>query len=170
MISRIEDIENAIVSSLRKHCQCEFSRSNITDEGFQCFVGSESHVTFRAQLQQTNEKSSLELVSYLEDIVNNTHYWLIHGQYLQVNHSCSLVITNIHSPECSQVENNSTSNPPSVMYDEASHNEQGIVISCSVGYLTWALSSTLLLLILVTVFGVLLSAKALKSKAFKTLG
>ena len=57
VISRIEDIENAIVSSLRKHCQCEFSRSNITDEGFQRFVGSESHVTFRAQLQQTNQKS-----------------------------------------------------------------------------------------------------------------
>ena len=172
MISRIEDIENAIVSSLRKHCQCEFSKSHITDEGFQCFTGSESHVTFRARLRQTNQRSSLELMAYLEDIVANTRYWLIHGQYLKLNHSCSLIIIDIHSPECSQFENTFTSSPP-VSNNDVNHvtypsaSEQGI--SCSVAYLTWALTSTLLLLVLMAIFGVLLSAKVLRSKGSKII-
>ena len=164
MINRIEDIENTIVSSLRKHCQCDFSESDITDEGFQCFAGSESHVTFRARLRQTNQRSSLELMTYLEDIVANARYWLVHGQYLKLNISCSLVIPDIHSPECSQFENSFTSSPP-ITFNTATA-EQGI-LTCSIGYLTWALSSTLLLLILMTIFGVLLSVKALRSKVSK---
>ena len=162
MINRIEDIENIIVSSLRKHCQCDFSESDITDEGFQCFAGSESHVTFRARLKQTNQRSSLELMTYLEGIIANARYWLIHGQYLRLNISCSLVITDIHNPECFQFENSFTTSPPITI--NTATVEQGI-LSCGVGYLTWALSSTLLLLILMTIFGVLLSVKALRNKS-----
>ena len=162
MINRIEDIEHIIVSSLRKDCQCDFSEIDITDEGFQCFAGSESHVTFRARLKQTNHRSSLELMMYLEDIVSNARYWLVHGQYLRLNISCSLLITDIHNPECSEVENSFTTSPPITVNTDTA--EQGI-LSSNVGYLTWALSSTLLLLILMTIFGVLLSVKGLKSKS-----
>jgi hypothetical protein len=137
------------------------------DEGFQCFTGSENHVTFRARLRQINQRSSLELIAYLEDVVASAHYWLVYGQYLKLNISCSLIITDIHSPECPQFENSFTSSPP-ISYDHMTYPEpaeQGV--SCNVGYLTWASSSTLLLLIIMTVFGVLLSAKALRSKASK---
>ena len=129
------------------------------DGGFQCFTGSDSHVTFRARLQETNQRSSLELMTYLEDIVANARSWLVHGQYLKLNLSCSLIITDIHGPECSQFEATSTSGPP-VSYNDASHmtypTAADRVISCNVGYFTWALSSTFLLLILLAIFGVLL--------------
>ena len=154
---------------LRQRCQCEFSRNHIMDGGFQCFVDSENHVVFHARLRGVNERNSMQfMTSCLEDIVVNVKSWLIHGQYLKVNHSCSLIITDIHSPECSQFD--ITSSPPVSHNDVTYHamitnpiaTEQGIL--CNIDYLTWALSSTLLLLVLMTIFGVLLSAKVLKSK------
>lgn len=166
MISnRVGDIENIIASLLRKHCQCEFARShNIMDGGFQCFAGSDSHVTFRARLRETNQRSSLELMMYLEDIVANAHSWFIHGQYFKLNLSCSLIITDIHGPECYQFE--ATSTP--VIYNDVSHMTYPTAavrgISCNVGYFTWALSSTFLLLISLAIFGILLSAKAFTRK------
>ena len=158
------------MSSLRRHCQCEFSRNHIMGGGFQCFADSENHVVFRARLRGVNQKNSLQLMtSYLEDVLVSARSWLIHGQYLKVNHSCSLIIIDIHSPECFQF--NVTSSPPVSHNDITYHamitnpiaTEQGI--SCNIGYLTWALSSTLLLLILMAIVGVLFSAKVLKSKA-----
>ena len=132
------------------------------------YTGSEIHVTFRARLQETNQRNSLELMMYLGDIVVGTNSWLIHGQYLKLNLSCSLIINDIHSLECSQFGAISTTNP-SVSYNDESHmtyptTADGVIISCHVGYLTWALSSTFLLLIMMAIFGVFLSVKVLRKK------
>ena len=166
--SRVEDLENTIVSSLREHCQCEFTRDPIIDGGYQCFASSETHVTFRARLRETDQKDSLELMMYLEDIVVNTRSWLIHGQYLKLNLTCDLLITDIHSPECSQ-STSITSGPP-LSYNDKTFPTTVIActeekITCNVGYLVWALSSSTLLLLLMAAFGISFIAKLLKRKA-----
>ena len=163
--SRVEDLENILLSSLREHCQCEFSRDPIIDEGYQCFAGSETHVTFRARLREMDQKSSLELMMYLEDIVVNTRSWLIHGQYLKLNLTCNLLIADIHSPECSQ-STSITSSPP------LSYNDKTCpTIACTeekipynVGYFAWALTSSILVLLLISTFGILVVARMLRRK------
>ena len=163
--SRVEDLENILVSSLKERCQCDLSRDPIIDGGYQCFASSDTHVTFRARLRGTDQKNSLELMMYLEDTVVNTRSWLIHGQYLKLNLTCDLLITDIHSPECSQ-STSITSGPPLSYNDKtyptiASTEEK---ISCNVGYLVWALSSSTLVLLSMATFGILFVAKMLKRK------
>ena len=105
---RVEDITSMIVSLIAKQCKCNFTRKHITNGGFKCFLGSENHVTFRGVVWETTQKSSQELIKNLETIVQQAQYWLIRGQYLQLNHSCNLIIANIHAPECSTSDADTT--------------------------------------------------------------
>ena len=141
-----------ITLSIEEHCNCGFTRYQITDGGFQCFPHSENHVTFRARLTETTQRSTEELVMYLETSVANAHSWLIQGQHLKINHTCSLVITDIHSPEC----------PQNDMYVTPINND---VITCPMmsehvqnSYFIWAVTSTSLLLLLLIISCTLISA------------
>ena len=89
---------------------------------------------------------------YLETSVANAHSWLIQGQHLKINHTCSLVITDIHSPEC----------PQNDMYVTPINND---VITCPMmsehvqnSYFIWAVTSTSLLLLLLIISCTLISA------------
>lgn len=93
---------NAIAEALEERCQCGFTSNNITDGGFWCFSETNNHVTFRGRLLENPEVSSTELKRYLEDWIKTVHSLLIQGVYLGVNTTCSLVITDLHEPECPQ--------------------------------------------------------------------
>ena len=72
----------------------------------QCFPESQNHATFRAtlQLQDTDQISVVELVSYLEEWTDNVSTLLVQGVHLELNKSCQLVITNLNSPECQSLD------------------------------------------------------------------
>lgn len=162
---RVEDVVNIIMSSLKESCNCEFSRDPVVDGGFQCFSCSEDHVTFRARLRATDQSNSLELMTYLEIAVVNACRWLVNGQYLRLNLSCNLIITDIHSPECIQsalttVDDNDLSltahtTVPSAVEPNTSFND---------GYLAWALFSSTLVVLSMTAFCIMLSVKVLRKK------
>ena len=148
---QVEDIIAIITSQMSDVCNCNFSRHFIHKGGFKCFPGSENHVTFRAILRETDQKRlhDHELIVYLERVVGSSQYWLLQGQYLKINNSCSLIIGDIHDPECLQ----DTTLPPLatttvtrtaiVCYPCRQSNNSNINII----YLAWAVITTTLLVI-----------------------
>lgn len=146
---------NTVALLVQDHCQCNFTINNIKNGGFQCFRGSESHVTFRATLKETDKKTTRELVTYLEVAVNSSQYWLVHGQYLSLNHSCSLIITDVHSPECQSTHFTNTNDTTTYLNTKYSH----------IGYFVWALVCTCVLIIGGCI--VLLGILALRKKIIK---
>ena len=140
---RVEDLKTIIATSIEELCKCRFTVSNITNGGFKCFPGSESHVTFRAILRGSDQQSSAERLMYLQSVVNSSYYWLIQGQYLQLNHTCNVIIADIHSPECTPTD----IFPQTTPYFTTSNETCTQINSYTVVSITWAASSTLLLAI-----------------------
>ena len=162
--SRVDDIESLIALSIEEHCHCGFTVYQITDGGFQCFPGSETHVTFRARLTETTQRSTEELVMYLETSVANARSWLIQGQHLTINHTCILVIADIHSPECPQNDMHIT---PTITCSTMA--ECDIVQNSDITYFIWALASTSLLLLLLIISCTLISAIVILRRKLSTL-
>ena len=144
---RVEDIIAIITLRMSDVCNCNFSRHFIHKGGFKCFPGSENHVIFRAILRETDQKHlhHHELIVYLERVVDSSQYWLLQGQYLKINNSCSLIIGDIHDPECPQ----DTILPPLATttvtaiscYPCRQSNNSNMI------YLAWAVITTTLLVI-----------------------
>ena len=99
----MEDIINTIVSGVREMCRCDFTTENILERTFKCFQNSENQVSFRALLKETNNTSSHTLITHLESFVNQSHFWIVHGQALQLNHTCNVMISDLNAPECNVV-------------------------------------------------------------------
>ena len=48
------EVANAIVTNIEERCQCGFTRSNITSDGFRCFPGSTDAVTYHGEIHETD--------------------------------------------------------------------------------------------------------------------
>ena len=99
---------------------------------------------------------------YLETSVANAHSWLIQGQHLTINHTCSLVIDDIYSPECPQNDMYVTSIITMVEHDTAVHKSD-------ITYFIWALTTTSLLLLLLIISCTLISAIVILRRKLSTL-
>ena len=53
---------NAIVTNVEERCQCGFTRSNITTEGFLCFPASVNTVTYRGEIHETDTVNVFDLI------------------------------------------------------------------------------------------------------------
>lgn len=70
---------------------------------FLCFSESQNHVTFRATLK-LYQISAVEVVSYLQQWIDNISTLLIQGTHLELNKSCQLVIINLNGLECQTLD------------------------------------------------------------------
>ena len=57
-------------------------------------------VIFRSQLSETNEASTTELVSYIEQWIDNSEGLIVDGAFLSFERTCPLVVPSIDSIEC----------------------------------------------------------------------
>lgn len=64
------------------------------------YKDSPQHVTYRAILSKTNNTSSVELVSYIEQWITATQSIVVESVELNINTTCPLVIRDFSSPEC----------------------------------------------------------------------
>ena len=88
-------------------CQCGFSRETFRNiditAGFQCYDQSPTAVTFRGELGPSLTANSSQLISYLEQWVATDPTIVVLSSRLSIDSSCSVEISNLNDPECSDV-------------------------------------------------------------------
>ena len=88
----INDVTTELAEAIQGICGCSFSREHISESFVQCFSESPHQITFRAQINQTSQSSTVELVSYIEQWITSTGSLVVQGSLLQLNTTCPLVI------------------------------------------------------------------------------
>ena len=111
----MNDISTAIVSNINQHCQCGFSRENVTNGVFRCFPASPQAVTFRAVLHGGTKASSSELSSYIEQWIGNDITIPIQSILINVDSSCMVVISSFDDGECQIDSEKHTNNSSSAV-------------------------------------------------------
>ena len=98
---------------------CGFNTTFIPDTFLQCFnEDSPQHVTYRAVLRETNNATTVQLVSYIKQWIQNTQRVVVQSFALEINTTCPVVIIDFNSPECPEAINvRTTSTPPTVTGD-----------------------------------------------------
>ena len=97
---KIEDIENALTRNIARLCRCEFNSTLVLNSHLRCFDESPQIVTFRSQLSETSQTSTVELVSYIELWISDTEGVIVDGMFLGFQSTCSLVINSLDAVEC----------------------------------------------------------------------
>ena len=72
-------------------------------------------MTYRAVLTETNNATTVQLVSYIKQWTASTQTLVVQSVRLGINTTCPVVIIDFNSPECPEAINvQSTSPPPTV--------------------------------------------------------
>ena len=122
----INDVTTGLVAAIEGRCGCGFTREHISNSFVQCFSESPQQITFRAQLNQTSQSSTVKLVSYIEQWIKNPGSLVVQGSLLQLNSTCPLVIADqFVASECPL--DPTTSDPPSSQSDSTGAIVGGVV-------------------------------------------
>ena len=97
---KIEDIGNAIAQNVASLCRCEFNSTLLLNSHLRCFDDSPKIITFRSQLSETSQTSTVELVSYIEQWIGDSEGVIVEGVFLGFQTICSLVINSLDAVEC----------------------------------------------------------------------
>ena len=79
---------------------CQFNSTFLFNSQLRCFDESPQIVTFRTQLSQTLQTSTMELVSYIEQCISDSEGVVVEGVFLGFQTTCSLVINSLDAVEC----------------------------------------------------------------------
>ena len=89
-----------IVTEVESGCDCGFTTANIEDASFQCFVGSDNAVTYRARLKGTATHSYLQLIELLVQWIASDGVIRVHQTLMTVDKACEVAIDSFNDPEC----------------------------------------------------------------------
>ena len=96
------DITSAVVKELTESCaKCGISSDIIDRQSFACFPESPTHVTFRARLEGSSERSSSFFIFLLESWVSGGATINVTGVLMTVDAECSVAISSLSEGECS---------------------------------------------------------------------
>ena len=111
---KTDDITTELVQGVKSLCGCGFNTSFVSNPFLQCFdEDSPKHVTYRAVLVETSQATTVELVSYIKQWIQNTQRVVVQSFRLGINTTCPVVIVDLDSPECPEaIDVRSTSPPP----------------------------------------------------------
>ena len=109
-----DDITTGLVQGVEGLCGCGFNTSFVSNPFLQCFdEDSPKHVTYRAVLVETSQATTVELVSYIKQWIQNTQRVVVQSFALGIDTTCPVVIADFNSPECPRaIDVRSTSPPP----------------------------------------------------------
>lgn len=89
-----------LITNVASICSCSLDSDDLLNSQLQCFDESANTVTFRTQLTGTNEASTSELVSALEEWTSLDDSFLVDGVRLSFNTTCPLLVSNFNTEEC----------------------------------------------------------------------
>ena len=103
------DITSAVVKELTESCaKCGISSDIIDRQSFACFPESPTHVTFRARLEGSSERSSSFFILLLESWVSGGATINVTGVLMTVDAECSVAISSLSEEKCSTVSSTSS--------------------------------------------------------------
>ena len=105
------DITTGLAQGVESLCGCGFTTTFISSPSLQCFDDSPQHVTYRAVLTETNNATTVQLVSYIKQWTASTQSLVVQSVRLGINTTCPSVIIDFNSPECSQATSPPPTNP-----------------------------------------------------------
>ena len=94
-----------MAQNVARLCRCEFNSAFLSNSQLRCFEESPQIVTFRSQLSETSQTSTVELVSYIELWISDSEGVAVDGVFLGFQTTCSLVINSLDAVECSTPQN-----------------------------------------------------------------
>ena len=68
-----------MTQNIAQLCRCEFNSTLLLNSHLRCFDESPQIVTFRSQLSETSQTSTVELVSYIEQWIGDTEGVIVDG-------------------------------------------------------------------------------------------
>ena len=86
--------------NVEERCQCGFTRSNITAEGFLCFPASVNTVTYRGEIHETDSASVFDLIKHIEDWTAGEVLIRVQRVFIKVDGSCRVAIESLNEDEC----------------------------------------------------------------------
>ena len=89
-----------MAQNVARLCRCEFNSTLLSNSHLQCFDESPQIVTFRSQLSETSQTSTVELVSYIELWTSDSEGVAVDSVFLGFQTTCSLVINSLDGVEC----------------------------------------------------------------------
>ena len=114
---KTDDITTELVQGVESLCGCGFDTSFVSNPFLQCFdEDSPKHVTYRAVLVETSQATTVELVSYIKQWIQNTQRVVVQSFALGIDTTCpAVVIVDFNSPECPRaIDVRSTSIPSDI--------------------------------------------------------
>ena len=91
---------SAIVINIEERCQCGFTQSTITSDGFRCFPGSTDAVTYRGEIHETDTANVFDLMTHIEEWTAEGVSILVQRVFIEVDSSCRVVIESFNENEC----------------------------------------------------------------------
>ena len=91
---------SAIVINVEERCQCGFTRSNITSDGFRCFPGSTDVVTYRGEIHETDTVNVFDMITHIEEWTAEGVSILVQRVFIEVDGSCRVAIESFNEEEC----------------------------------------------------------------------
>ena len=91
---------NAIVTNVEERCQCGFTQSNITTEGFLCFSVSVNTVTYRGEIHETDSANVFDIIKHIEDWTAGEVLIRVQQVFIKVDGSCRVAIESFNEREC----------------------------------------------------------------------
>ena len=94
------DFTAILQGQVEQCCRCGFTSDHITEGAFQC-LGDPDHVTFRARIRGTETTFSLELITIIEEWIEDpATAVIIKGLGLTLDQNCPIVIGSVNDPGC----------------------------------------------------------------------
>ena len=108
---KTHDVTTGLVQGVESLCGCGFNTAFISSPSLQCFDDSPQHVTYRAVLTETNNATTVQIVSYIKQWTASTQSLVVQSVRLGINTTCPTVIIDFNSPECPQATSPPPTNP-----------------------------------------------------------
>ena len=144
---------SAIVINVEERCQCGFTQSNITSDGFRCFPGSTDAVTYRGEICLTDTANVFDLITHIEEWTAEGVSILVQQVFIEVDSSCRVVIESFNENECLPRSTITTSESPRIA--------SNAIIGGAVSAVVLVLILIICIVAITTVILVLKSRKAL---------
>ena len=91
---------NVIVTNVEERCQCGFTLSNITSDGFRCFPGTTDAVTYRGEIRLTDTENVFDLITHIEEWTAEGVSIVVERVFIEVDSSCRVAIESFNEDEC----------------------------------------------------------------------
>lgn len=106
----MEQVHNAILSSLHKQCQCQLDDNSLIDESLSCSEVDEATL-YRAKLVSAGRYSASDVSDVIISwTMTDEPYITLNNTQYKIDTTCQVLVKSANQSECSELSNDDTNN------------------------------------------------------------